>query len=269
MALVRYENTNSPGAYVDRLGPDPVLDARPNWRRVLVEGSDPVAEARAADAIARAEAELACIIEANTFRQDEAALKAKQAEEIARVSAEHRGQPSHPNVTPTAFHNAGVGDPSGVLDRLSPGPGLSPKELQDKADADAAAIHAMHGAEGGVLNRLGPKPGDFPTIVELEAKTAADSATVHASGVGVLHPDHLVGGNANPAEVLVDADADSGDEADEVEEAGDVDEGPERPAKDALKAEWVAYVVAKTDLDEDAAEKLSIPKLMKLVPEEA
>ncbi len=265
MGLIQYENTNNPGVYVNRLGPDPVLDARQNWRRVEVEGGvDAFAQAQAEEAVRRAQAEQDAILEANKFREDEAALRAQAAEKLARESAIPRGE-VHPNVTPTAFHVAGSAPADGVLDRPGHNQGDDPEVLKAKAEADSAAIHAM-GAAGGVLNRLGPKPSDFPSEAELQARVSADTANIHASGVGVLHPDHHVGGNANVPESLVDANGDG--IPDELGEDPNKDGGPVRPAKDALRADWVKYVLAvKPELTEADVEKLTVPKLQKLVPD--
>jgi hypothetical protein len=176
-----------------------------------------------------------------------------------------------PNVTPyhTLEEQPSLGP---VMSRPGANRGLTETELQAMAAADSAAIHAM-GPEGAVLGRLGPKPSDYPATAELEAQAAADAERIHASGVGVLHPDHPVGGNAPHPTVISPAGDDGQDPAPDDEDgdtegdAGEPDENP-RPSKAALKADWVAYVVAKTGMSEEEAQDLSIPKLMALVPED-
>lgn len=269
MALIRYENTANRGQYEDRLEPDADLEARGNWQRVWVEGVDAVAEAAAETALQRAHAERLSIIKANQTREDEAALRAEHAAAIARHSASAPITAVSPNVTPShTFEQQPSLGP--VLSRPGANRGLTELELQAMEAADSAAIHAM-GPEGAVLGRLGPKPSDYPATAELEAQVAADAAAIHASGVGVLHPDHVVGGNAPHPTIISPAGDEPADDDAEVVPFVDVDEETEeveRPGKGALKADWVAYVVAKTDMSEADATQLSIPKLMALVPED-
>ncbi len=275
MALVRYRNKNNHAQIEDRLEPDPDLEARGNWERVYVEGVDAVAEAAAEAALRRAEAETRSIVEANATREDEAALRAEQAAEISRRSASAPPVLVSPNVTP--YHTFEQQPSLGaVLSRPGDNRGLTDTELQAMEAADSAAIHAM-GPEGAVLGRLGPKPSDYPATSELEAQVAADAERIHASGVGVLHPDHPVGGNAPRPTVVspegvedTEQDLAEDDEDEELDEDEDTEEGEEvqRPGKGAHKADWVAYVVAVTDMSEEEAQQLSIPKLMALVPED-
>ncbi len=216
MALVRYQNTSTLDI-VDRLEVDPGLEALSNWRRVYVEGdTDPEAEAAVQEAIDRAKAERESIVAAQRLRDDEAALRAEQALQISQASASLPVPAVHPNVTASHSHQQ-FPSTGPVLSRAGQGTGPTRDELVAQEAADSAAIHAM-GEDARVLKRLAPAK-TTPPRKALERKAVDESAAIHASGVGVLHPEGHVRGNTAAEPVLTETDPAAGEDVDE-----DVDE---------------------------------------------